>query len=292
VIHLVVLVNLAILAVGIGVAGGLFRNYRRNPGAAGFWQLLHFLALTFTMAVTALDAYYLVNMGFGPLASRLFSSLVLLGTAAMLFFFPLWNRARVKRGRGLRFVAFWALAATIPIVAAVAILVLQDLKVMMAFIAVSFIPFFGSVVYSLSLYRGDAKAHPREAWIALAALGLTATAEILWIILHPMKEGYFFVTLPLAYLYVCRGAWRGRERLMVEPDRMEIPDILAQEKGLTERELGMARGILEGKSNKELAYELGIAENTVRNHIYNLYRKLGIQKRLDLVLLVRKYQSS
>jgi DNA-binding CsgD family transcriptional regulator len=291
VIHLVVLVNLAILAVGIGVAGGLFRYFRRNPGAAGFWQLLHFLALTFTMAVAALDAYYLVNLGFGPFASRLFSSLVLLGTAAMLFFFPLWNRARVNRERGPRFVAFWGLAALIPVAAAAAMLVLQDLKVITVLIAVAFIPFFGSVFYSLSLFRGDANTHPRESWIALAVLGLIATAEILWIFLHPMKEGYFFITLPLAYLYVCRGAWRDRARPTPESARMEIPSTLAQEKSLTERELRMAQGILEGKSNKELAYELGIAENTVRNHIYNLYRKLGIQKRLDLVLLVQKYQT-
>ena len=291
-IHVVVLVNLAILAVGIGVAGALFRHYRRNPGPTSFWQLLYFLALTFTMAVAAVDAYYLANLGFGPFTSRVVSSLVLLGIAAMLFLFPFWHRARANRRRNPRFVVFWALAALIPVAAAIAMLVLEEYKMMLVLIAVSFIPFFGSVFYSLSLYRGDTTAHPREAWVALIVLGLAAVAEIGWIVLHPMREGYFFITLPLAYLFVCRSTWRDSRVPKVAPGILEIPQNLAQEKGLTERELGMARGILEGKSNKELAFELGIAENTVRNHIYNLYRKLGIQKRLDLVLLVRKYQSS
>jgi len=311
VIHALVFVNLAILAAGLGVALSLFRMQRLRPTAAGFWRLLHFLALTLTMAVAALDAYSIVNIGFSPFASRLYSSLVLVGTAAMLFCFPFWNRARIGRKRGKRFAAFWASAAAIPLAAAAAALALENLTVLMAFIAVSFIPFFASVFYGLALIRGDPTARPREAWLALSALGLTATAEIGWIVFHPMEEGYFFVTLPLAYLFVSRSTWRDRERAKPEGAKPEgaksegaksegaepqgsadeIPDPLAREKGLTGRELAMARGILEGKSNKELAYELGIAENTVRNHIYNLYRKLGIQKRLDLVLLVRKYRT-
>lgn len=286
-IHLVVLVNLAILAIGLGVAGALFRIQRDRPTAAGFWQLLHFLALTFTMAVAALDAYSIVNLGFGPFQSRLYSSLVLLGTATMLFCFPFWNRARVGRERGPRFAVFWTLASAIPVIAAAAMLALDDLALLTFLVAVSFVPFFGSVLYGLSLVRGDSTARPREAWIALAALGLVAAAEVAWIVLHPEEGGHFFVTLPLSYLYVCRGAWRDRERRTAAD---ELPESLAKEKGLTEREAAMARGILQGKSNKELAYELGIAGNTVRNHIYNLYRKLGIQKRLDLVLLVRKYR--
>jgi DNA-binding CsgD family transcriptional regulator len=288
--HLVVLANLAILALGLGLAGKLLRLHREAPSPAGFWQLLHFLSLTFTMAVAALGAYSITNIGFGPFASRLYASLVLLGVAALLFCFPSWSRARAGRTRGRRFIAFWSLAAALPAAVALVTLLIEDLVLMSILVAASFVPFFGSVVYGLFLLRSEEKARPGEAWLALATLGLVAVAEVAWIASHPGESGHVFVTLPLSYLYVCFCAWRDRPRPgSVVLDR--LPESLAREKALTEREAAMARGILEGKSNKELAYELGIAENTVRNHIYSLYRKLGIQRRLDLVLLVRKYQA-
>lgn len=250
---------------------------------------MHFLALTFTMSVAALDAYTIINIGFGPFASRLFSSLVILGTAAMLFCFPFWNRARVGKPRGARFVFFWGTAAAIPVFVALALLFLDDLSLLAVLVAISFVPFIASVLYGLVLLRGEATGASSEAWIAFSILCLIAVAEVTWIVLHPKADSHFFVTLPLAYIYVSVSTWRNREPA-AQAD--VLPDFIARERGLTEREMAMVRGILEGKSNKELARDLGIAENTVRNHIYNLYRKLGIQKRLDLVVLVRKYRAS
>ena len=41
--------------------------------------------------------------------------------------------------------------------------------------------------------------------------------------------------------------------------------------------------ILAGRSNKEIEDLLFIAESTVRNHIYSVYRKLGLKNRAHLV---------
>jgi len=286
VIHLVVLANLAIFAVGLAAAGGLFRHQSVRPSPAGFWRLAHFLALTFTMAAAVLDAYLLVNLGFAPFASRLCSSLVLLGTAAMTFSFPLWSRAMIGFPRRGRTAAFWGVAAGLAALCALAVFFLEDLRLAALLIALSFLPFAASVVYGLILQRGSSEVWPREAWIAFFGFSLVAAAEVAWILTRQDLRGHFFVTLPLAYLYVSIGAWRGRDKPGLAG---ELPEALAREAGLTQREIAMARGILAGRSNKELAADLGISENTVRNHVYNLYRKLGIQKRLDLVVLVRKY---
>ncbi len=291
--HLVVFINFAIFCVGIGFGVGFFRLYVSWRSAAAFWQLALFLAFTVTMAVTALEAYLVVNVGFEPFASRLFAALVLVGSAAMLFALPHGAYARLGRARSRRFTAFWISLAAIPLAAAVGLFFTADILSTMLVIGAAFIPFAVSILYSISLETR--KSSSRESWIALLVLFTLAAIETTWIVRHPPEGGYFLVTLPIAYLYLCWSSWRERSRPgagTASPDTsISIPDALAVEKGLTERELQIARGIMEGKSNKELAADLGISENTARNHIYNLYRKLGIQKRLDLVVLVRKYQA-
>jgi DNA-binding CsgD family transcriptional regulator len=288
--HLVVFLNFAILCVGALFAVGFFRLYRTWRTAAAFWQLALFLAFTFTMAVTALEAYVVVNIGFGPTASILFASLVLIGSAAMLFVIPHGARSRIGLGRSRRFSAFWGILAALPAAAAIGIFFTTDILSTMALIGAGFAPFFASIVYSTALETR--KGPQAESWIALVVLFSLAALEITWILRHPPEGGYFLVTLPVAYLYLCWSSWKDRAKPDAGGDAEDrIPPALAAEKGLTERELQIAGGILAGKSNKELAGELGIAENTTRNHIYNLYRKLGIQKRLDLVVLVRKYRA-
>ena len=48
---------------------------------------------------------------------------------------------------------------------------------------------------------------------------------------------------------------------------------------LTARELEVLRCVFHGLTNKEIAYELGVAENTVKNHINNLMAKLSARDR-------------
>jgi DNA-binding NarL/FixJ family response regulator len=53
---------------------------------------------------------------------------------------------------------------------------------------------------------------------------------------------------------------------------------------LTERELEVIKALAQGKSNKEIARDLGISEKTVRNHASNIYRKLHIFDRTQAVI--------
>jgi DNA-binding NarL/FixJ family response regulator len=41
--------------------------------------------------------------------------------------------------------------------------------------------------------------------------------------------------------------------------------------------------IIEGKSNKEIAKELFISLSTVKTHITNIYKKLNLSNRSDLI---------
>jgi DNA-binding NarL/FixJ family response regulator len=54
--------------------------------------------------------------------------------------------------------------------------------------------------------------------------------------------------------------------------------------GLTSREIEILKLIAAGKANKQIAYTLSISEKTVRNHVSNMYEKLGIYDRTQAVL--------
>ena len=59
--------------------------------------------------------------------------------------------------------------------------------------------------------------------------------------------------------------------------------------GLTVREVEILRLLATGMANKQIAYRLTISEKTVRNHVSNMYEKLGIYDRSQAVLYaVRK----
>lgn len=58
--------------------------------------------------------------------------------------------------------------------------------------------------------------------------------------------------------------------------------------GVTERELEIIDLIVEGKSNNDIGKQLFISVNTVRNHIYNIYKKVGIKNRYELINKVTK----
>jgi DNA-binding NarL/FixJ family response regulator len=59
--------------------------------------------------------------------------------------------------------------------------------------------------------------------------------------------------------------------------------------GLTNREIEILKLLANGMANKQIAYRLKISEKTVRNHVSNMYQKLGIYDRSQAVLYaVRK----
>ena len=59
---------------------------------------------------------------------------------------------------------------------------------------------------------------------------------------------------------------------------------------ISSREKEVLDLILEGRSNKEIKDILFISIHTVRNHIYNLYQKLGVNTRGQLVHFILEAQ--
>jgi DNA-binding NarL/FixJ family response regulator len=69
--------------------------------------------------------------------------------------------------------------------------------------------------------------------------------------------------------------------ILIESMRAESSDI--QEK-LTNRELDVLRLMARGRRNEDIAANLVVTEQTVKNHVTNIFRKLGVETRVEAVL--------
>jgi DNA-binding NarL/FixJ family response regulator len=57
---------------------------------------------------------------------------------------------------------------------------------------------------------------------------------------------------------------------------------------LSEREVEVLRLVAIGRSNKEIARQLGIGEQTVKSHVSNILAKLGVQSRTQAALYAHR----
>jgi len=72
-----------------------------------------------------------------------------------------------------------------------------------------------------------------------------------------------------------------------EPDA-EVQQILARLRDLTPQQLRVLEMIREGLQNKQIAFELKVAETTVKAHVSEVLRKLNVFSRTRAVILLSK----
>jgi len=67
-------------------------------------------------------------------------------------------------------------------------------------------------------------------------------------------------------------------------------EIFSAKYGISAREVEIIRLLTAGKSNKDIEEELFISIKTVKNHIFNIYKKTRIKNRIQLINLVHNFQ--
>lgn len=61
---------------------------------------------------------------------------------------------------------------------------------------------------------------------------------------------------------------------------------------LTPRQLEVLRLLAEGKSNKQICRVLNVAEGTIKNHLYALFRQIGVSNRTEAALWLARRVSA
>jgi DNA-binding NarL/FixJ family response regulator len=132
----------------------------------------------------------------------------------------------------------------------------------------------------------EASRQIRAKWADAAILMLSMHSEDTLIrqALEAGARGYILKNaMDLDLLKAVKGVAEGKTVLdpqLVKPEALKGE----RESGLTTRELEILQHIVGGKSNKEIASDLGLSANTVAVHRANIMDALGIHKTAELVV--------
>lgn len=80
--------------------------------------------------------------------------------------------------------------------------------------------------------------------------------------------------------------WFDQEVMQRAMERAAMPEEKGPLEQLSLRERQIALLVQRGLRNKEIAEELGLTEGTVKVHLHNVFEKLGLRSRTDLILLL------
>lgn len=77
-------------------------------------------------------------------------------------------------------------------------------------------------------------------------------------------------------------------RLAGIPIRVELVPQRTEDLDLTPRQLAVAKLLEQGKRNKDIAAALKISTHTVRRHLEQMFRRLGVRNRAGAVAVMQK----
>jgi DNA-binding CsgD family transcriptional regulator len=94
--------------------------------------------------------------------------------------------------------------------------------------------------------------------------------------------------VPLFWLKAYYTPWAGSLGKIIA-GRVDLAALQTRH-GLSAREMEILNLMIDGKSYKEMEETLHISIHTVKSHTYNLYRKLGVKSRHQLIHMVSTHQ--
>jgi len=128
--------------------------------------------------------------------------------------------------------------------------------------------------------------------VLTAAIDKDQVVEVLQLGAHGIVQKHSTLQLLLKSIRCVSDGeyWVGQESVsdLIQALRRMMPQSRASEPsrdfGLTAREVQVIALIVAGYTNKDLARQLGISEHTAKHHLTNIFDKLGVSNRLELVL--------
>ena len=76
---------------------------------------------------------------------------------------------------------------------------------------------------------------------------------------------------------------------IVAADPILDHDLMVEKYSITKREYEIIKLLMSGRSNKSIAEYLNISERTIKSHIANIYNKLGINNKFELLSMLKNY---
>jgi DNA-binding NarL/FixJ family response regulator len=84
------------------------------------------------------------------------------------------------------------------------------------------------------------------------------------------------------------GSWTPPDIDLSAPEDLEPADLVRRLGSLTPQQIRVLMMVSEGLLNKQIAYELGVSEATVKAHVSAVLQKLGVDSRTQAVIAASK----
>ena len=136
----------------------------------------------------------------------------------------------------------------------------------------------------------EATRRIKKQWPEIAVLMLSMHSEDTWVRLALESGANGYILKSAVDLDLADAIKRVAAGNTVLDPKVSLPSVLKGERasGLTNREVEILRLIVGGKSNKEIAVDLGLSVNTVAVHRANIMESLGIHNTAELVVYAIK----
>ena len=136
----------------------------------------------------------------------------------------------------------------------------------------------------------EATRRIKKQWPEIAVLMLSMHSEDTWVRLALESGANGYILKSAVDLDLADAIKRVAAGNTVLDPKVSLPSVLKGERasGLTNREVEILRLIVGGKSNKEIAADLGLSVNTVAVHRANIMESLGIHNTAELVVYAIK----
>lgn len=133
----------------------------------------------------------------------------------------------------------------------------------------------------------------RELGLCVPTIIITGHADVPMAV-EAMKAGAMdFIEKPFRDQVLLDGIQRAIDLdLRVRRQHKERQDVQARIQLLTQREKEVMDCLIAGKSNKNIAFDLGISQKTVDFHRANILEKIGVSSVVELVRLTQKAAGS
>lgn len=156
---------------------------------------------------------------------------------------------------------------------------------------------FLAMIISLVLQKHESKQESIQAFGWMSFIGYVMFFAFFFL---PEPLGLVIGSAGLLVLNIAPIIWfrvyflRHYGQLATEQDQQFLESFFKKHQ-ISNREREIMELLMQGKSNKDIERMLYISYNTVKNHVYNLYQKLGVNSRwqmLHLVLEARSQQAN
>ncbi len=290
--HLIFLIYILSTASGIIAFVYFFLLYKRSKSFLLKKYLYFFSSFSFLMFSASISVYLGVNTSSDIFAVHLFTFFILIGITFLLYTLPVFMHA------AFNYPVTFFLKIIIPIFSffslssSICFWFMKIPKVTIYFVITPLVLYSISFLYSMLIVFKNKKVFlqiQNNYNITLITYTILSISFAIFESVFMSKTNFKYdypISLPIIYL-----SWNiismifniGGITKAQNESGIFISEDLAIHYKLTPQETKISNYILQGMSNKEIAYYLKISTHTVKNHIYNLFNKTNVQSRIELI---------